>query len=109
MVENKIVKSSESSRPVNETLQNVKDNSWAGHLSDDTTEIEFLIGELKAMLSDDIEPKVRLEVIKQLSGLERDRIAVAKHLDMVMLKRSEISTNGGKSKNKEVVSLWQSE
>jgi len=109
MVENKIVKSSENSRLVNETLQNVKDNSWAGHLSDDTSEIEFLITQLKAMLDDDIEHKIRLEVIKQLSGLERDRIAVAKHLDMVMLKRSEISSNSKTGKKKEVVSLWQSE
>lgn len=87
---------------INETLKNVKDNSWAGHLSDDTSEIDFMINQLKDMLNTDIDAKTRLEVIKQLSALERDKMNIAKHLDMVMLKRSEISSDSKNKKRMEI-------
>ena len=90
---------------VNEMLQNVKDNSWVGHITDDTDEIDYIRAELKSLLdSGNIEVRERLEITKQLLMLEKNRIDKGKHLDMVMLKRAEISSE---SKGKEIVTeLW---
>ena len=93
----------------NTALNNVKENSWVGHLSNNTKEIDFLRKTLKDMLNDDIDTKDKLDITKQLAMLEKSRIDVGKHLDMVMLKKAEIMANKTVKKKKEVVNLWSRE
>ena len=102
MVDNSVEKS-------NKALENIKENSWVGHLSNNTKEIDFLRKTLKGMLDEDIETRDRLDITKQLAMLEKSRIDVGKHLDMVMLKRAEIVANNNVKKNNKVISLWSKE
>jgi len=96
----------EMDKSVTKFLGEVKDGSWVGHLSNNTKEIDFLRETLKGMLEEDIAMKDKLDITKQLAMLEKNRIDVGKHLDMVMLKKAEIVSNKKTNKQKEVVSLW---
>ena len=92
---------------INKTLQNVKDNSWLGHLADNTSEIDFIMQELKTMLNSEMEDKDKINVLKQLQALDAEKAKRAIHLDMMLLKFTEIDAFSS-SDNKEGKDLWTS-
>jgi len=97
---------------INKVLQDVKDSSWVGVVSNDTDEIDYVKNSLKLLLdSDELEDKDKVVVLKELRQLERDRVDKAKHLDFMLLKKYEIdkTSNFTGDNKKEVKSLWQKE
>ena len=77
---------------INPSLTNIKDNSWVGVSLEDTKTHDFIVNELKKLLSnEELKDATRLKVLKQLQDLDNEKAKRAMHLDQMMLKALELN------------------
>lgn len=90
-MEGKLIKTSEVGDEINSTLTTIKNMSQVGHLDKDTSKIDYIEQKLKALLDDgEVIGVDAVKVLKQLQEIDKERTKRAMHLDMMMLKSTEL-------------------
>ena len=95
-----------SSQKVSDSMKSVKSESWVGHLSDDTSRLDYIEKNLREIidnsesLSDD-----KIKAIKQLQDLDKERTKQAMHLDNMAMRTLELVNGGNTPKTAEITSL----
>ena len=91
---------------ISKSLMDVKNNSWVGHQSDDTKELDYIMVELKGLIeTGEVQGIDKIKILKQLQDLDNEKARRAMHLDNMLIKSMAIGMLSPE-KQKEVKELW---